>query len=192
MLTTNSLPVGLPGELTVTIQEGTHRGVKQLWAPIQHDGHSYKLVVSGRISGIRCETPHAGETWTLWPDHCPNGHVIFCRPYQKLKDENGVHPLVASLQAYTKKDYRVTILCTERGANHFCEGTLESVTESGDTLTVVARDATESRGVIARGITKLVLQFSLQYSHEDRRTKALFAIHTYAGNASYRLSVQHP
>ncbi len=185
MFNKQQLPAGLPGEFTVELQEGTHRGARQLWAPVSHDGHSYRLVMSGQIPGVRV-TPQAGETWTVWPDHSPNGHVVFCSPHRMVKDVNGMHPLVASLQTYASDTYCVVVM-NERHPHNVRSGTLKSVSMEGDGLKLNITNARLDLG--GRPIPDFQLVCPIDRSHENRRTKSPFKLQVHAEAGSYSVTV---
>lgn len=163
----NSLPAGMSGEFTVTLQEGRHQGESQLWAPVTHNGKTYKFVVSGQIEGLRRLSPKAGETWLVWPDRSPNGHVVFCKPYRMSKDASGVPALLAEIQdLHIGPGFAVRILKDDRGHEERC-GTVADITADDEFLVISVRKATlqERSSVLPRPIPDFQFRCQIADSH---------------------------
>jgi len=186
--TTKTLPAGLPGSFTVQLQEGTHRGERQLWAPVSHDGHSYRLVISGQISGVRSVYPQAGETWDVWPDHSPNGHVVFCRPHRLMKDVSGVHPVLASLSPYVHPDYSVTVKSRGLRTTSYYSGKLKSASVEGGVFRVTITNMKAFRSY--EPLPDLQIACDPEFVREKHKTNALFEFHMFGdGGTTYEISV---
>ncbi len=80
-MTVNQLPADFPATVVATFQEGQYKGDKQYWAPFEHAGKHYKLVMTGGAS------PAPGYPRTVYPQNSPNGHIVFCTLYPVRDDE---------------------------------------------------------------------------------------------------------
>ena len=81
-MTVNKLPADFPNQITVAFQEGHYKGERQYWAPFEHKGSHYKLVMTGGAS------PRPGDVGTVYVDHSPNGHIVFCTLYKPSDNED--------------------------------------------------------------------------------------------------------
>jgi hypothetical protein len=87
----HTLPNELQQEISVVIRETTFRGRPQLQAKYL----KYRIVVSN----THRNWPEDGETWLVRPQNTPNGHIVFARPVECVKNRNGQDPVVAKLQS---------------------------------------------------------------------------------------------
>ncbi len=77
----------------------------QWWAPYEFDGKQYKII----INPPRRESIAAGEEWEVYPEHSPNGHIIFCCASRRLKTASGEHPFVARTAEHVQNHWVVEI-----------------------------------------------------------------------------------
>lgn len=126
-MSTNSLPFGSP-TIVVTVREGFHNRQQQLWAPYEIDGKHYKLVLNARR-----QVPVAGEEWEVFPEHSPNGHIVFCQASRRLKTASGEHPFIERTARHVKNGWMVHI---HRGAPLMQWGNLKGVKVEGETLSI--------------------------------------------------------
>lgn len=189
-MSSNNLPAGMPGEFAVTLKEGRHRGETQLWAPVTHDGKTYKLVLSGHIQGVRRAPPRVGETWTVWPDRSPNGHVVFCTPHRMVKNDTGVPALLAEIQSQSiGPGYGIRILKDDRSREERC-GTVADITADDGFLVISVRKATlqERSSVFPRPIPDFEFRCPLADSHLVAKHNRAPYVSTYVDRVPYDVS----
>jgi hypothetical protein len=182
----NNLPAGLPSDFTVKLCEGSHKGQPQLWAPAHHEGKSYRLVIAHDRRDLARHEPKAGEVWRVYPDHSPNGHVVFCRLTERLENADGMHPLLARLQRYLDEGCTVSILDTRRGADSFREGTPVSASIEGGDL----RIAITNVSLNYRAAPDFEFVVPLRHWHERSVPYGRFSFQTSSeGGVSYNVVV---
>ncbi len=134
-MSTNQLPFS--HTITVTVREGVHLRQVQWWAPYEFDGKNYKLI----INPPRRQSIAAGEEWEVYPEHSPNGHIIFCCASRRLKTTAGEHPFIERTAEHVRNRWVVEITPRFRTDYWFWKrGPLESVRVSGDTVYIVLTD----------------------------------------------------
>jgi hypothetical protein len=184
----NNLPAGLPGEFTIKLCEGSHRGLPQLWAFADHAGKQYRLVIAEGPRGLSLYEPKAGEVWRVYPDHSPNGHVVFCRLIEKLENTEGVHPLLARLQRHLDEGCTVSILDARRGADNFREGMPVSVSIEGSDL----RIAITNVSLNYRAAPDFEFVAPLRHWHERSVPYGRFSFQTWSEDGSKYHVVVYP
>ncbi len=179
-----TLPAGLSeGSITATLQEGTHQGRQQLWAPHSCGGKSYKLVVRGR-SGSWAGNPKSGETWELWADSSPNGHVVFCRAAKLVEDADGVAPIVKEIQNWVAVGHYVEIH-EGRGYDENRRGTIASLSFADGEVVIGVKEAL--RGVCT-SIENFVLRCPVAETRVPHRKHGwAFTLDTWVDRKSYHL-----
>ncbi len=130
------LPADFPANIVITVREGVHLRQVQWWAPYEFDGKNYKLI----INPPRRQSIAAGEEWEVYPEHSPNGHIIFCHASRRLKTASGQHPFVARTAEHVRNHWVVEITPRFRTDWLWKRGPLESVRVSGDTVYIVLTD----------------------------------------------------
>lgn len=122
------LPANFPQTITAKVQEGEHLRQRQLWAPFVHAGKNYKLVLQ-----YRWLTPAVGEEWEVFPEHSPNGHIVFCQLSRRLKTATGQHPFVERTARHVRNGWMVHI---HQGSPLMEWGNLKGVKVEGETLSI--------------------------------------------------------
>ncbi len=144
-----NLPKTFPTTVDVQLLEGTHHGTVQLWAPYEHNGARFKLVLSLRETQRRqCK---AGEQWKLRPNESPNGHIVFCFAETLTRTAAGIIPLVADTRALVGKCCAISIERIGPSAKPTGERRL------GEFSDLAVED----------GIVKIVVLEPIRYSSED-------------------------
>ncbi len=122
--------------ITVTVREGVHNSQRQLWAPYEFDGKNYKLI----IEPPRRQSISAGEEWEVYPEHSPNGHIVFCHASRRLKTPSGQHPFIERTAEHVRNHWVVEITPRFHADWLWKRGPLESISVQGDTLWIMLTD----------------------------------------------------
>lgn len=132
----SQLPHDFPQTITVKVREGEHLRQRQLWAPFAHAGKTFKLI----INPTRRNWPVVGEEWVVYPEHSPNGHIVFCHPTHCLRTAAGEHPFVARTAEHVRNHWVVEITPKFRTDWMWKRGPLESVKVHDDQVWITLTD----------------------------------------------------
>jgi hypothetical protein len=191
----NVLSFDFPRTVTIKLQQGTHNGRLQFFAPYQHGGKHCKLVVMSECLAMK-QCAH-NETWEVSPLSSPNGHIVFCRLNRKVLSATGVHPVFSLFPRYRDEELEVELKkCQHRsydhaGASWSKRGLLSEVRIKDGVMSVTLGDAVSIPTAEYEDITgpaKEHFDIPLDGSiwHETRNEPSMLTWQE--GNADYQLT----